>query len=92
MLVVYNPNPGLAGALNRILYNDIQWKTYIYRRCCPFSCTVSVHRTYVDVLKGYHYITLSKIMGHILVLTISLLNWVDALVLLTGIYNILGTA
>ena len=54
-------------------------------------CTESAHHTYVDILKGYHCITLSKVTGYTLILTISLLRWVDALVLLSTIYSIPGT-
>ena len=52
----------------------------------------SAHCTYVDILKGYHCSSLSKFMGYTLIFIISLLKCVDALVLLSAIYNILETA
>ena len=41
------------------------------------------HHTYVDNLKGYHCSTLSNVRGYML---ISLLKWVDALVLLNAFF------
>ena len=57
------------------------------------SCAlVSAHCTYVGVLKGYHCSTLSKVIENTLILTISILKWMDAFVLLSAIYSIPGTA
>ena len=50
------------------------------------------HTTHVDILNGYHCSTLSKVMGYTLIFTISLLKWVDALVLLRAIYSSSRTA
>ena len=37
-----------------------------------FTCTVSTHHTYVDILKESDCSSLSKVMGYALILTISL--------------------
>ena len=56
MVIVYNYNQGQAAAMNIIELNNSNWKSYIYRRCSPFTCTVSSLHTYVDILNGYHCI------------------------------------
>ena len=72
--------------------NYINWATHTYRRCSPVKDTVLAHRTYVDILKGYHCSTLWKAIGYTLILTISFSKKVDTFVLLSEINNIPGTA
>ena len=72
---ILQENPGLDIALNRTEENNNHWNTYMYIQEVFFSCVhFSAYCTNVDILKSYHCITLSKVMGYALILTISLLK------------------
>ena len=42
--------------------------------CSQFTCTILAHYTFVDILEGYNFSTLTKYYGNTLTLTISRLT------------------